>query len=65
LIECSPDNLRYRGTATEGMLSLRQGDRALRFAEEGLALARQKNDRDSEQYLMELVAAAKRQAEGK
>ncbi|MBI1914937.1 MAG: tetratricopeptide repeat protein [Planctomycetes bacterium] len=65
LIERSPDNLRYRGTAAEGMLSLRQADRALRFAEEGLAVARQKNDRDSEQYLMELVDAAKRQAEGR
>jgi tetratricopeptide (TPR) repeat protein len=65
LIERSPDNLRYRGTAAEGMLSLRQPDRALRFAEEGLAAARQKNDRDSEQYLMELVDAAKRQAQGK
>ena len=43
------------------MLSLRQGARALRFAEEGLAMARQQNDRDSEQYFLELVGAAKRQ----
>src|SRR5262249_55076541 len=42
LIERSPDNLRYRGTAAEGMLSLRQAERALRFAQDGLALARQK-----------------------
>jgi hypothetical protein len=33
----------------------------LRFAEEGVAAARQANDRDSEQYLLELVAAAKKQ----
>src|SRR5207248_5260277 len=65
LIERAPDNLRYRGTAAEGMLSLRQADKAQRFAEEGLVVARQKKDRDSEQYLMELVDAAKRQAEGK
>ena len=62
LIEQVPDNLKLRGTAAEGMLSLRQPDRALRIAEEGLAVARQKNDRDSEQYLMELVDAARRQA---
>jgi hypothetical protein len=61
LIERVPSNLRYRGTAAEAMLSLRQGARALRFAEEGLAAARQQNDRDSEQYLQELVNAAKKQ----
>jgi hypothetical protein len=33
----------------------------LRFAEEGVAAARQQNDRDSEQYLLELAAAAKKQ----
>jgi hypothetical protein len=43
------------------MLSLRQGERALRFAEEGVTAARQANDRDSEQYLLELAAAAKKQ----
>jgi tetratricopeptide (TPR) repeat protein len=62
LIEGAPDNLKLRGTAAEGMLSLRQPERARRFAEEGLVVARQKNDRDSEQYLMELADAAKRQA---
>jgi len=35
--------------------------RALRFAEDGLAAARQRGDRDSEQYLQELAEAAKRQ----
>ena len=38
-----------------------QGARALRFAEEGVAAARHANDRDSEQYLQELAAAAKKQ----
>ncbi|MGH7169458.1 MAG: tetratricopeptide repeat protein, partial [Gemmataceae bacterium] len=50
LIERVPNNFRYRGSAAEAMLSLRQGERALRFAEEGVAAAQQANDRDSEQY---------------
>jgi tetratricopeptide (TPR) repeat protein len=61
LIERVPDNFRYRGSAAEAMLSLRQAARALRFAEEGIAAAQQANDRDSEQYLQELAAAAKKQ----
>ena len=44
------------------MLSLRQPDRALQFAEQGVAEAQRQNDRDSEQYLMELVDAARRQS---
>jgi len=42
-------------------LDLKQGAKALRFAEEGVAKARQQNDRDSEQYLLELVGAARKQ----
>src|SRR5205823_5123818 len=61
LIEREPSNLKYRGTAAEAMLALKQPARALQFAEEGLAAARHANDRDSEGYLMELVAATKRQ----
>ncbi len=61
LIERVPSNLRFRGAAAEAMLSLKQGARALRFAEEGLAAARTANDRDSEQYLQELAAAARKQ----
>jgi tetratricopeptide (TPR) repeat protein len=60
LIERSPAKLRYRGSAAEAMLSLRQGQRALRFAEQGLAKAREQNDRDSEHYFLELVSAAKK-----
>jgi hypothetical protein len=56
-----PDNLKYRGSAAEAMLSLKQPAKALRFAEEGVEAARKQNDRDSEQYLLELVAAAKKQ----
>jgi tetratricopeptide (TPR) repeat protein len=62
LIERVPAELRFRSSAAEAMLSARQGKRALRFAEEGLAQARQQNNRDSEQHFMELVSAAKKQA---
>lgn len=60
LIERDPANLRYRGSAAEAMLSLRQGKRALHFAEGGLAAARKENNRDQEQYFLELQAAAKK-----
>jgi tetratricopeptide (TPR) repeat protein len=61
LIARDPSNLRYRSDAAEAMLSARQGARALRFAEQGLAAARQQNNRDQEQYFLELTAAAKKQ----
>jgi tetratricopeptide (TPR) repeat protein len=61
LINRAPSELRFRGSAAEAMLSARHPTRALRFAEEGLAKARQQNDRDSEDYFKELVAAAKKQ----
>jgi tetratricopeptide (TPR) repeat protein len=61
LIERVPDELKYRGSAAEAMLTLKQAERALRFAEDGLAVARQRGDRDSEHYLQELAEAAKRQ----
>jgi tetratricopeptide (TPR) repeat protein len=61
LIARVPSNLKYRGTAAESMLTLKQGTAALQFAEQGLSKARENNDRDSEQYFMELVAAARRQ----
>jgi tetratricopeptide (TPR) repeat protein len=61
LIERAPAELRYRGSAAEAMLSAKQGAIALQFAEHGLSKAREKNDRDSEQYFMELVAAARKQ----
>lgn len=58
LINRAPAEPRYRGSAAEAMLSARQPDRALRFAQDGLALARKQNDRDSEEYFKELVSAA-------
>jgi tetratricopeptide (TPR) repeat protein len=61
LIEGAATNLRYRGTAAEAMLALKQPAQALRFAESGLAEARKQNERDSEQYFLELVGAARKQ----
>jgi len=61
LIQRDPTNMQTRAAAAEAMLTLRQGKRALRFAEEGLAQARKQNDRDSEGHLMELAAAARKQ----
>jgi tetratricopeptide (TPR) repeat protein len=60
LISRVPAELRFHGNAAEAMLSARQPARALQFAEGGLAKARQQNNRDSEQYFLELVEAAKR-----
>jgi tetratricopeptide (TPR) repeat protein len=60
LLERAPTELKYAGTAAEAMLSARQGLRALGFAQLGLTRARQQNNRDSEQYFLELVDAAKR-----
>lgn len=62
LIDRVPGEMKYRGTATESLLSARQGKRALKFAEAALAHARQQNNRDSEQYFLELADAAKRQS---
>jgi tetratricopeptide (TPR) repeat protein len=61
LIEQAPGELRYRGSAAEAMLSARKPAKALAFAEAGLAKARQQNNRDSEQYFLELAAAARKQ----
>lgn len=60
LIQRVPSEIKFRGSAAEAMLSARQPARALQFAEQGLSKARELNNRDSEQYMMELVEAAKR-----
>ena len=62
LMERVPAELRFCGSATEAMLGAKQAQAALQFAERGLAKAREKKDRDSEQYFMELAAAARKQA---
>jgi hypothetical protein len=61
LIERVPTEMKYRVSATEGMLALTQGGQALRFAEEGVEAARKQNDRDAEQHLLELAGAARKQ----
>lgn len=60
LIERDPDNIKSHVSATEAMLSLSEGAKALKFAEAGLKEARKQKDRDSEEHLMELEEAAKR-----
>lgn len=60
LIDRAPAELNYRVAAAEAMLSARQGGHALQFAEQGLAQARQRNDRDSEAHFQELVSAARK-----
>jgi tetratricopeptide (TPR) repeat protein len=64
LIDRLPGDLRFRGSAAEAMLSANQPARALTFAEGGLAKAREKNDRDSEEHFKELVAAARKRLHG-
>jgi tetratricopeptide (TPR) repeat protein len=61
LIERAPAELRYRGTAAEALLSAKQPGAALRIAEQALVKARERNDRDSEDYFEELVTAAQKQ----
>src|SRR5262249_4927568 len=61
LIDRVPTEPKYRGSAAEAMLGLRQGSRALKFAEGGLEAARKAGNRDLEAYFQELVAAAKKQ----
>jgi predicted Zn-dependent protease len=61
LVERVPAELRFAAGAAEAMLSARQGGRALRFAEAGLAQARKQNNRDSEEHFQELAAAARKQ----
>ena len=56
-----PAELKYRGSAAESMLTLRQPAKAKQFAEAGLAEAIKQQNRDMEAYFRELVAAAKKQ----
>jgi predicted Zn-dependent protease len=61
LIARVPDQLKFRGSAAEAMLSARQPARAAKLAADGLTQARKQNDRDSEQYFLELSEAARKQ----
>jgi tetratricopeptide (TPR) repeat protein len=60
LIERSPRNFEVRGHAAKVMLDARDAAAALKFAEDGVTAARQANNRDAEQMLLELTAAAKK-----
>ncbi len=60
MIARAPNELRYRSSAAESMLGVRQGKPAREFAEAGLAKSRELNNRDAEQQFLELVEAAKR-----
>jgi tetratricopeptide (TPR) repeat protein len=61
LIGRVPTDLNYRVNAAEMMLSGRQGTKALKYAQEGLAVAAKQNNRDLEGHFKELMAAAQRQ----
>ena len=61
LVARVPAELKYRGSAAESMLTLRQPAKAKQFAEAGLAEAIKQQNRDMEAYFRELVAAAKKQ----
>jgi tetratricopeptide (TPR) repeat protein len=60
LIARAPGELRYRGSAAEAMLAAKQLGRALQFAEDGVKKSREQNNRDSEQYFLELAGAARK-----
>ena len=60
LVSREPNELKFYGPAAETMLSQKRAEWSLQFSEQGLAKARSQNNRDSEQYFMELVAAAKK-----
>jgi tetratricopeptide (TPR) repeat protein len=60
LTERTPSDLELLGKATEMMLSARRGGDAAKFAEKGLARAKQSTDRDRVGYFEELLAAARR-----
>jgi tetratricopeptide (TPR) repeat protein len=62
MIAAAPNELRFQGSAAEAMLSAKQPDKALHFAEGGLKKSRQQNNRDSEQYFQELASAARKQS---
>jgi len=64
LLAAHASELKFYGPAIETMLSKKKGTWALEFAEAGLAQARKKNNRDSEQYFMELAEAARKQGGG-
>ena len=61
LLASNLGELKYDGPAIEAMLGQKKGAWALEFAETGLVQRRSQNNRDSEQYFMELSEAARKQ----
>jgi tetratricopeptide (TPR) repeat protein len=60
ILAAHPDEGRFYTTAAEEMLRLKNGPKALHFAERGLARAKETGNRDLEGHCQELIAAAKR-----
>lgn len=60
LIAKHPEEGKFYTTAAEEMLRLKNGAKALHFAEKGLARARETGNRDLEGHCLELQAAAQR-----
>lgn len=59
LVARRPDELRFLEAATKAMLDLKNPKAAV-FAEQGLAQARSQNNRDAEEYFLDLSESAKR-----
>lgn len=60
LVALHPDEGKFYTTAAEEMLRMKNGAKALRFAEAGLETARRTGNRDLEGHCEELVAAARK-----
>lgn len=60
IITKHPDEGKFYTVAAEEMLRLKQGAKALGFAERGLAKAKEQGNRDLEGHCQELLAAAKK-----
>ena len=60
LVAMHPDEGKFYTTAAEEMLRMKNGAKALHFAEAGLETARRTNNRDLEGHCSELAAAARK-----
>ena len=59
LVDRQPNELKYLEAATKAMLDVKS-PKALVFAEKGLTQARSQNNRDAEEYFLDLCQSAKR-----
>jgi hypothetical protein len=60
LTKMHPDEGKFFTTAAEEMLRMKNGEKALQFAEGGLEVAQRTGNRDLEGHCQELVAAARK-----